>query len=663
MKNSRLVFIGIAIIVALLLIGGGVWFWSIGSVEAEKLPSIRVQVDQGSVSYKASGSDNWQTIDSVMEIHSGDSVKTATSSEAEIIWGDLGVTRLDENAEVIVTDAPAEASGEDSVIGLKVSAGRVWSRMLKLLDVDSSMQVQTSDVVATVRGTSFGVIKTPSGTEAAVSESVVSVASLAGGDETLVADNEWGAFGGDGKPRIVRKLTDADAWPAAQRQKDAQFDRDYLSALRARVLKRIEKKSNVPEWVLNASERVHLAMSIGDGKKELALEYARRHLARSISDPSSAAAELAKAKARIAAAGDKSSALRSELHAASTLFNRTRLSPATVQALRGLRDALGKGDASNVEYRGLVHIDEAIDDYLNDNLDGGNKAQAASALINRIEQAEQEIKDKNVNDTRLTEKTKALRKRLADALGIAPQDLPKPEEPVLVPGAVKPSVRSVNDPTLNPPVIKQAPTSRTYLRIQLLPSPSSVAVGSPVALKLFGVKADGQADDLSSQTTFSVSAGTLSGSILTPTAVGSITASGSFTDSEGTRTASASVTVTKPTAASGAILKSLAVVLTGTNTVACGSAFPFKVMGTYSDGTTKDVTIMSSNTSSDPKMLYVGQGTAASSCPSDQQITVSIMSSVTDKSGTQTASTDIIIMRDPNGTKSCPAYLARYGGC
>ncbi len=653
MKKSRLVSIIIAVIVALLLAGGGFWFWSVGSVEAEFLPSIRLQASAGSVSYKAAGSSDWKTVSDVVEVHSGDSVKTATSSEAQILWGDLGVTRVDENSEIVIDSAPADASGENAVISLKVNAGRVWNRMLKLLDVGSSMEVKTSDVVATVRGTSFGIIKNATDTETAVSESVVGMNSANGGDETLLSDNEWGAFGNDGKPRQVRKLNDKDLWPAEQRKKDERFDRDYLADMRKRFDQRVARLPQVPGWIRNASESLHLAVSGGEGKQQLALAYARVHLA--LGDTEGV-------RARLAAAGDKAGNLRAEIHAMATLLNRTRATPDRVETFRGLRDALAKSDPANQAYRGLVRIDERIDDYLFGDIDPSKKTEIAGAIINSLDQAEADIKAGNLGDARLTEKTKALRKRLGDALGMAPEDLPKPEVPVVpVTPTSKPTVR-LNEPTLNPPVIQQAPLTRLYQRIQLLASPTTIVLGSTVTLSMFGIQADGQAVDITSQTGFSSSGGSISGAVFTPSVVGAVTVTGSFTDDQGTRTASAVVTVNKTAVPQGVYLKSVSVTLTGPSSVACGVTFPFKVMGTYSDGSVKDVTIMAKTSSSDPKMLYVGAGTASSSCPSDPQITVYINASVTDKM-TQTGSTPITIMRDPNGSKTCPVYMARYGGC
>ncbi|MCC7522526.1 FecR domain-containing protein, partial [Candidatus Uhrbacteria bacterium] len=261
MKYSRLLSSLAVIVVFGALVWGGAWFWSVGSVAAEYLPGIRIQVKSGTVELRKASETAFQTVQDVMEIQPGDTVKTGTASEAEILWGDLGVSRVAENSEVVIDDAPRDVSGEGAVIRLKVNAGRVWNRMLKLLDLESSMQVQTSDVVATVRGTSYGIIKQPNCTEAAVTESVVGISADGSGSEVLLADNEWGSFGANDCKAPVRKLTPADEWPAQERLKDERFDRDYLAGLRSRFEARAEPIKNTPNWIVDTSEKLHLALA------------------------------------------------------------------------------------------------------------------------------------------------------------------------------------------------------------------------------------------------------------------------------------------------------------------------------------------------------------------------------------------------------------------
>lgn len=661
MKYSRLLSSLSVIVVVGALVWGGAWFWSVGSVAAEKLPAIRVQVKTGTVEHRSAGASEFQTVSDIREIQPGDTVKTGAASEAEILWGDLGVSRVAENSEVVIDDAPRDVSGEGAVIRLKVNAGRVWNRMLKLLDLESSMQVQTSDVVATVRGTSYGIIKQPNCTEAAVTESVVGISSGGSDDEVLLADNEWGSFGANNCRAPVRKLTPADTWPAEERLKDERFDRDYLAGLRQRFETRAEKIKNTPAWVVDASEKLHLALATGEAKESLALDYARRHLAQAVVQPEER--KTSTIKSRLELAGAKSILLRGELHATASLFNRTKFGPDAVIDFRGVRDILASQDEPQRVYLNLVRVDEGIDDYLFGAIEEGKKIEVATALINRLEEAESEITEKQL-DPRLVKKAQAVRERLADAFGISPEGSDPSTD-----SSNKTEIR-IDEPTLNRPVLKPAPkpapapttapTSRIYLRLQLLASPSTVAVGQPVKLSLYGVKADGQAEDITSQAIFVLanpSSGSLTSSIFTPSVEGTASINAAYKDAQGTRTASASVTV-KNQQIQGVQLKSIAYQTTSPTTLACGGTVPFKIMGTYTDGKTKDVTIQSKFSVSDSKLLFAEQGKIMTFCPSTAEATGTVTASVTENGITKTAVISITVLRDPNSGSG--GYRYRY---
>lgn len=82
-------------------------------------------------------------------IADGQMVKTAKSSSATVVFPDDSLIRLDENTEIVVNQ-PAS-----SQISIVQSAGRTWSRVVKLMD--RSYEVETPTGVATVRGTAFSI--------------------------------------------------------------------------------------------------------------------------------------------------------------------------------------------------------------------------------------------------------------------------------------------------------------------------------------------------------------------------------------------------------------------------------------------------------------------------------------------------------------------------
>jgi hypothetical protein len=242
---------------------------------------------------------------------------------------------------------------------------------------------------------------------------------------------------------------------------------------------------------------------------------------------------------------------------------------------------------------------------------------------------------------------------LSVALGIPDVTVPiEPED--------KPEIR-INEPTLRNPVIKpptNQPTTQTgriYQSLTLLASPSAPISGQPVTLKLFGIKSDGQADELTSKASFSLaraSDGSLQGNVLTPVFIGTITINASFSDTVGSRTVSANVV---HSAAKLTGLQSIEIRFTGPTTVTCSASLPYKVFAIYADKTSKDVSISSTVTVSDSKLLFPGDGKILTFC-SGQQASGTVTARYTEQGVTKTASATITVTPDA----STPSPGGRY---
>jgi hypothetical protein len=175
MQNKR--FLGIAAVVVFLVIlaTGCAMLWSLTAAGFRVAPLVRAMNIEGDVQVAEAGSNTWRAVDEGYEIHSGDRIKTAEDASVDIRWGDRGVTRVDGNTDVVLDTVPEPNQVTESVIRFKVVAGRAWSRMLKLLDVNSQVEARTDSIVATVRGTAFGVGHVDGASQIAVTESVVRV--------------------------------------------------------------------------------------------------------------------------------------------------------------------------------------------------------------------------------------------------------------------------------------------------------------------------------------------------------------------------------------------------------------------------------------------------------------------------------------------------------
>jgi hypothetical protein len=90
-----------------------------------------------------------------MELYAGDEV-SVVKGEAQLLYPEVGISILPEGTKLtIMPGEGAENGGFSSQILLE--AGKIWTRLEHVLGSDESFSVEASNVVATVRGTAFGV--------------------------------------------------------------------------------------------------------------------------------------------------------------------------------------------------------------------------------------------------------------------------------------------------------------------------------------------------------------------------------------------------------------------------------------------------------------------------------------------------------------------------
>ncbi|KAA0207075.1 hypothetical protein EDM68_00585 [Candidatus Uhrbacteria bacterium] len=654
MKNQRLLVWSIGTVIVLLLSVFGWWFWSLGTVRAGATPVIAAEVVTPPVEIRRTGSDTWRPLDATEPVLPGDRIRTGAEGEARITWGDRGYTRIDPSSELVIERAPLEGHltpGAD--IGLAVEGGRIWSRMLKLLDLDSSMQVRTSDVVATVRGTTFGIIKDADGSQAAVTESVVEISGSAA--TTLLRDNQWGLFLPGGLPHEVRDLRPDDAWAQEHMRRDREDDAKFAEYLRDRAERRAAEFEGAPLFLVEASERLRLRFATGARTSALAAAYAERRLGRALigGDERDWRAFVRYADQ----AGTERGRLIGLVHAALSARLRERGTEAFASEL-AYRRALADPSEAARAYLDALMLDERIDDAVL--REERRNPDALGRLAQDIGIFETRIESLNATETEkegLRDKAAALRKRLEYVLGLSrPEPGPEPV-PEPVPQPIQ--GRQIPDPAQpTPPILKPAEepvtptqTPTLYARFSLLAAPSIVDIGQPVRLTLYGITAEGRADDLTASATFSsgrASDGSFDGNLFTPAVAGTITLYGAYADASGTRTASASITVRAPQADTG--LKDVRISFTGPTTLPCSGRSSFKVIATYGDGRTQDVTMLARLTVSDPKLIYANnEGTLLTFCAAETS-TATLTASYTEREVTRGASATITVEPEPPPT-------------
>jgi len=111
---------------------------------------------------------------SEMELLTGDTIEV-TAGDAYLQYPDTGMSALQAGTKVTIIPDGDSTNGLGAKIILE--AGKVWTRLERLLGRDETFSVESSDVVATVRGTAFGVSLIDGDVDVTVADHQVRVAT------------------------------------------------------------------------------------------------------------------------------------------------------------------------------------------------------------------------------------------------------------------------------------------------------------------------------------------------------------------------------------------------------------------------------------------------------------------------------------------------------
>lgn len=216
------------LVIFFLILLGGIWFWSIGALPDEARVLATVTEVTGSASVK-----NGDTVES------GAVITTGPESSVVLSWFESGETRLGADTELRIDTASSGTEGS-MVIKLKLETGRVWSRILRLLDVEGDMTIETNDVVATVRGTAFDLeVKKGEPTTLWVSDSVVQAsAKQAAGNPLFVAEGSMAKFISGKRATSTEPITasgKASDWFKNNQERDGKFIEQARRRLREKI--------------------------------------------------------------------------------------------------------------------------------------------------------------------------------------------------------------------------------------------------------------------------------------------------------------------------------------------------------------------------------------------------------------------------------------------
>lgn len=650
---------------ALAVGGAGIWFWLLGSLPAESILQTHLRVTQTPVDVRVAGSDAWIPAKDGQVVSEGDIIRTGATGNATIEFEGKGESRVGKNSELHITRADRSSSAPFA-IELQLVTGRVWNRILRLLDLDESFVVQTNSVVATVRGTAFDFQTTTTGTTLWVSDSAVEITggergSSASSPEASVVITEgfMATFDERGKVERTQPIDEASRqtdWFVKNTVNDTAFLRATTERLTASMTALgASRPESLTDKLAKFSERLHLTVG-GAHAPELFARYTVRRLyaiKRLIEDGNSGAAfqSLASVDEDVSARLTGSDAESYRRYLKSALGDMLLLlkdvgssSPVyrMKQRVEELNVKLVSTDEVATAYARLVSIEARLDEAgslitLASLDEARNALDAARQGLQNVERDIDRLPG-GVSPARLTAlhgklnvlkvREAAMRIRLATAVAPPTSSLAAPDV-------------SSTSTTSGAATIASETATGTYAGFQkidltLLPSPATV--GDTVRLKVMGVLPDGNATDITAKSVFTLSGtlGSLNGPAYTASEAGSVTIIASYRDGTNLLTEAHSLEIRMPPV----VLKRLDVRAQGSTTLTFQSRVALTVTAVYSDGSTKDVTALSQIVSANPNIgSMVGTlfqaGTVAGP--------VTVTATYTDPSGSANGTIDLLV--------------------
>jgi FecR protein len=119
-----------------------------------------VQISKGSLFLIVPATSTTGTVQIALktgdELNEGDQIETDKTGLANIYFPDGSVARLDTETRITITSALYVPNSKTLVVRLKLSAGSIWSKIMKLATPESVWEVNSTNAVAAVRGSAFG---------------------------------------------------------------------------------------------------------------------------------------------------------------------------------------------------------------------------------------------------------------------------------------------------------------------------------------------------------------------------------------------------------------------------------------------------------------------------------------------------------------------------
>lgn len=267
------------VFIIFLAILGGIWFWSLGALPETEASGVSLGSISGEVTVRAAGEEAYRKASDGMRLAEGDTVRTGERSGAVIDFFSGAETELDQNSEVVIAAAREIESSGSPVVKLGLQAGRVWSRVISILDLEGEFTAETNDVVATVRGTSFDLAIEDGGTTLWVADSVV---ELNGEEEMFVPEGRMMRFASGRRNGDMMPITEeskAREWFARNVERDRAFHEEVETRL---LMDAGGDRLQAPGFmrdIVRGSEAMRTAMARDEARSPLTARYLLRRFA------------------------------------------------------------------------------------------------------------------------------------------------------------------------------------------------------------------------------------------------------------------------------------------------------------------------------------------------------------------------------------------------
>lgn len=263
------------LVVLLLVLGFGAWLWRLGAPPTLAASVARLEEVEGSVEVRSDAANSWTNAVEGQSIQAGTRIRTGSTGTVTLTVSGVSQTRLSTSTEISVdTLVLPQTDSVKSQTGLTLVTGRTWSRIVRLLELDSSYTVTTDDVVATVRGTAFETARLPDKqTWIAVYDGKVNAGERVmekGSGMMKAARGSWKFVS------TTTMLPQNNVWLEKNVEADTQFLKDTQTELKEQLTKDV---SGAYQLLGAPAERLHMALTDTQDKAALADKYLARQLA------------------------------------------------------------------------------------------------------------------------------------------------------------------------------------------------------------------------------------------------------------------------------------------------------------------------------------------------------------------------------------------------